>query len=105
MGKGFNRLARLILNLPFRDTQAGMKGFRREAARAILPKTGIRGFGFDVELLFIAKKLGFHITEIAAAESKEHSYKKGKLKLMKDSVIMFCNLLLIRWKNLRGQYD
>ncbi len=105
MGEGFNRLARLILNLPFRDTQAGLKGFRREAARAILPKTTIRGFGFDVELLFVAKKSGLSITEISAAESKQHSYKKGKLKLMRDSVIMFCNLLLIRWKNFRGQYD
>jgi hypothetical protein len=105
MGEGFNRLVRLILHLPFRDTQAGLKGFRREAARAILPKTSIRGFGFDVELLFIAKKAGFHITEIVAAESKQHSYKKGKLKLIKDSVIMFCNLLLIRWKNFSGHYD
>jgi hypothetical protein len=105
MGESFNRLARLILNLPFRDTQAGLKGFRREAARAILQKTTIRGFGFDVELLFIAKKAGFRLTEIAAAESDQHSYKKGKLKLMKDSLIMFCNLLLIRWKNFRGQYD
>ena len=105
MGAGFNRLVRLILNLPFRDTQAGLKGFRREAARIILQKTKIGGFGFDVELLFVAKKSGFHITEIAAAESKQHSYKKGKLKLIKDSVIMFCNLLLIRWKNFSGQYD
>lgn len=105
MGESFNRLARLILNLPFRDTQAGLKGFRREAARVILQKTKIKGFGFDVELLFIAKKSGFRITEIAAAESNQHSYKKGKLKLMKDSLIMFCNLLLIRWKNFRGQYD
>jgi hypothetical protein len=105
MGESFNRLARLILNLPFRDTQAGLKGFRREAARAILQKTTIKGFGFDVELLFIAKRLGFRITEIAAAESSQHSYKKGKLKLMKDSVVMFCNLLLIRWKNFSRQYD
>jgi hypothetical protein len=49
--------------------------------------------------------LGFRITEIAAAESSQHSYKKGKLKLMKDSVVMFCNLLLIRWKNFSRQYD
>ena len=105
MGECFNFLARRILALPYRDTQAGCKGFRRDAARSIFEKSSISGFGFDAELLFIARKLGFSIMEISANVSKEHNYKKGKLKLMKDSVIMFCNLLHIRWNDLLGKYD
>ncbi len=105
LGEGFNRLSRLILNLPYKDTQAGLKGFRLQAARRIFEKSGIWGFGFDVEILFLARKFGLSISEISAIESENHLYKKGKLKLMKDSVIMFFNLLLIRWKDFSGKYD
>jgi len=105
LGESFNRLARLMLNLPYRDTQAGLKGFRLDAARRIFGKTGITGFGFDVEVLFLAKKLGLSVSEIFARENEKHSYKKGKLNLLRNSVIMFFNLLLIRAKNLLGRYD
>jgi dolichyl-phosphate beta-glucosyltransferase len=105
LGECFNRLARWILDLPYRDTQAGIKGFRLNAARRIFENSSISGFGFDVELLFIAKKLGCNTTEIAADVSVHHSYKKGKLKLIKDSVIMFGNLFLIRYNNFLRRYD
>jgi dolichyl-phosphate beta-glucosyltransferase len=104
LGETFNRLARIILNLPFRDTQAGLKGFRFRAAQRIFAKSSIPGFGFDVELLFLARKFGYSISEVAVNVSDRHSYKKGKLKLMKDSVIMFFNLLLIRVRNFAGRY-
>jgi len=105
LGETFNRLARIILNLPFRDTQAGLKGFRFQAAQRIFEKSSISGFGIDVELLFLAGKFGFSISEMPVNVSDRHSYKKGKLKLMKDSVIMFFNLLLIRGRNFSGKYD
>lgn len=105
LGESFNRLARVVLNLPFKDTQAGLKGFRLEAARRIFKKLDIMGFGFDVEVLFLARKFGLSVSEIFARENEKHSYKKGKLKLMRDSIIMFFNLLLIRTRNLLGRYD
>jgi dolichyl-phosphate beta-glucosyltransferase len=104
LGETFNRLARVILNLPFHDTQAGLKGFRFQAAQRIFGKSSIPGFGFDVELLFLARKFGYSISEVPVNVSDRHSYKKGKLKLMKDSVIMFFNLLLIRLRNFAGSY-
>jgi len=104
LGESFNRLSRLILNLPFKDTQAGLKGFRRQAARRLFEKSRFDGFGFDVELLFLARKWGMKITELPARVNDRHSYKKGKLKLMKDSTIMFLNLLLIRWRDITGGY-
>lgn len=105
LGESFNRLSRFILKLPYKDTQAGLKGFRLKAARRLFEKSSFNGFGFDVELLFLARKWGLKITEIPARVNDRHSYKKGKLKLMRDSTIMLLNLLLIRWKDLTGEYD
>ena len=105
MGEAFNRLVRLILGLPYRDTQAGIKGFRLQAARRLFGKSGIEGFGCDAEILFLAKKYGMRVTEIPAHVSDDHFYKKGKLKLIRDSAIMFSELLLIRLKDLSGRYD
>jgi glycosyltransferase involved in cell wall biosynthesis len=105
LGETYNWLVRRMLHLPFQDTQAGLKGFRLQAARQIFSKSSIDGFGFDTEILYIAQKCGFSIREIHATVSKLHSYKKGKLKLIRDSVIMFYNLLLIRWKDFRKCYD
>ncbi len=101
----FNKLSNLILKLPFRDTQAGLKGLRSEAAQKILERSDIKGFGFDVELLYLARKFGFSISEIDANESELHSYKQDKLKLLKDSIIMFFNLFFIRWRDFLGRYD
>ena len=47
-----------------RDTQCGFKFFRRELARAIFARTRIRSFAFDIEVLFLARKLGAHIVEM-----------------------------------------
>lgn len=105
LGQCFNWLVRHALGLPYQDTQAGIKGFRFDAARRILEKSGISDFCFDVELLFIARKLGYEITEIPVTVSRRHDYKKGKLKLLRDSLSMFYDLLLILCKNYSGKYD
>ncbi len=105
LGWGFNRLARLILHLPYRDTQAGLKGFRLEAARRIFARQRLRGFAFDVEMVFLAKRLGFRISEIPARVSEEHSYKISKVRLVRDPISMFWALLAIRLNALRGLYE
>jgi dolichyl-phosphate beta-glucosyltransferase len=101
----FNKLATIILRVPFRDKQAGLKGLRFEAAQRIFERSSIKGFGFDVELIYLAKKFGFSISEIGADESELHSYKQGKLKLLRDSTIMFFNLFFILWRDFLGKYD
>jgi glycosyltransferase involved in cell wall biosynthesis len=104
LGEGFNRLARCILGLSYRDTQAGLKGFRAAAARAILQHQQITGFGFDAELLFIAHQRGYSIGEIAGYVNDHHSYKTGKVRLLKDSLSMLRDLFLIRRNGARGLY-
>jgi dolichyl-phosphate beta-glucosyltransferase len=64
LGRVFNRLLQLLLSLKFKDTQCGFKAFRREAARVLFPLQRIEGWGFDAEILFLAKKSAFQVAEV-----------------------------------------
>jgi dolichyl-phosphate beta-glucosyltransferase len=101
-GKIFNLFVRLLVGLPFRDTQCGFKIFRREAARAVFPLQQIYGFGFDAEVLYLAKRAGFRIAEIPV----RWSHVEGtKVSMYGDSMEMFTDLLRIRWYELSGRYQ
>ena len=63
-GKLFNLTVRVITGLPFRDTQCGFKLFETSAAREIFRRQQLERFGFDVEVLFIARKLGYSSIEV-----------------------------------------
>jgi dolichyl-phosphate beta-glucosyltransferase len=103
MGLGFNLLARMVLRLPYRDTQAGLKGFRLEAARQIFAKQQIFDFCFDAELLFLARRLGYRIKEVPARVSESHVYRGSQVNLWRDSPRMFLSLLRIRCNSARGK--
>ena len=64
MGRFFNRLVRLFVMKGCRDTQCGFKLFRREAALDLFSRLGTSGFAFDVELLLLARELGYRIAEV-----------------------------------------
>lgn len=64
LSRTFNRLVRLVFGLPFGDTQCGFKGFRRAAAQAIFSRAQLNGFAFDVEVLLLARQLGFRVGQI-----------------------------------------
>jgi glycosyltransferase involved in cell wall biosynthesis len=104
MGWTFNKCARLILGLRHQDTQAGLKGFRLGAARAIFQRQRLGGFAFDVELCYLAKRLGYTVAEIPAYVSEEHSYKRSKVNLVKDPIRMFGALVDVRMNALLGRY-
>lgn len=104
MGWTFNKCARLILGLKHKDTQAGLKGFRLEAAREIFKRQHLGGFAFDVELCYLARRLGYTVTEIPAYVSEAHSYKVSKVNLFKDPIRMFGALLDVRMNALLGRY-
>jgi glycosyltransferase involved in cell wall biosynthesis len=105
LGGGFNLLARVILNMKYRDTQAGLKGFRREAARQVFARQQLTDFSFDVELVYIARKRKLHVAEIPAHVSAHHSYKVSKVRLFRDPLRMFGALLRIRYNSFVGRYD
>lgn len=100
-GRVFNRLVRLLVGLPFRDTQCGFKLFRRDAARAIFSRQQIERFGFDVEVLFLAEKLGFKTIEVPV----RWDHAEGtRVSMWRDSVNMFLDLVRVRRRWRRGLY-
>ena len=97
----FNRIVRGLTGLQFRDTQCGFKAFRREKARVIFDQQRIEGFGFDPEILFLAQQKGLRIAEIPVRWAHDPT---TKVKLLRDSMRMFLDLLAIRWNALLGRY-
>lgn len=100
-GTFFNRLVRRIAGIGFSDTQCGFKAFRRERTRIIFQQQRIERFGFDPEILFLAKRHGLRVAEIPVQWSHDSG---TKVNVIKDGIRMFLELLVIRWNSLRGFY-
>ncbi|MGH9327357.1 MAG: dolichyl-phosphate beta-glucosyltransferase [Terriglobia bacterium] len=100
-GRMFNRLVRIFTGLAIRDTQCGLKLFRRDTARPAFQLQRIRGFGFDVEVLFLINRLGGRITEVPVRWNNNPA---TKVRFLRDSVRMLCDLIRIRWWDLMGTY-
>src|SRR5712692_8999273 len=101
-GRIFNLLLRLILGLKFKDTQCGFKAFTRRAAQAIFPLQKIERWGFDPELLYLAKKFKLKVVEVPVA----WAHREGtRINPLRDGTKMFLEMLKIRWNALSGKYD
>ena len=100
-GRVFNLLMRLITGLPFHDTQCGFKLFAHRAAQEVFRRQRLERFGFDPEVLYLARKLGFKAVEVPV----RWSHAEGtKVSMLRDSLNMFLDLARIRWNHLRGLY-
>jgi glycosyltransferase involved in cell wall biosynthesis len=97
----FNRIVRIVLWLPFVDTQCGFKAFRREPCRVIFEQQRIERFGFDPELLYLARHHGLKATEIPVRWSHSPA---TKINMMRDSIQMFVDVFIIRSNSLLGRY-
>lgn len=102
MGKIFNILVRLLIFKGIKDTQCGFKCFTSKVANEVFSRCKIDGFSFDVEILLIAKKHGFKITDIPvqwvnSPESRVHP--------VKHSLAMIKELLQIRLNCIKGLYE
>lgn len=104
LGESFNRMVRFILGLPYKDTQAGLKGFRMEAARRLFAAQRLRSFAFDAELLYLARKFGMRVAEIPARVSPEHAAVPSSVSLFRDPMRMLGAILSVRINDLRGKY-
>jgi dolichyl-phosphate beta-glucosyltransferase len=105
LGGGFNFLVRIMTGLPYRDTQAGLKGFKLAKAKNIFNHIHDSRFWFDVEVLFIAKKYGYSIDEIPAIVAQQHTEKNTRVRLISDTMKMFLGLFKIHIYNIRGDYN
>ena len=98
----FNRVMRLLLGLPFHDTQCGLKGFRRGAAEATFRRARVDGFAFDAEALWIARRLGIEVVEVPVrAEERQGS----RVRLGGDAPRMVADVWKVRRAAGRGVYD
>ena len=97
----FNRLVRWIMGIGFSDTQCGFKAFRTARARIIFEQQRIERFGFDPEILFLAKRHGLRVAEIPVRWSHDAA---TKVNVAADGIRMFLELLVIRWNSIRGRY-
>lgn len=102
MGKIFNILVRSSALKGFKDTQCGFKCFARHAALEICNRQKIERFSFDVEMLYIAKKLGYRVKEVPV---RWLNSPQTKVSAIKDSAKMFVDLLKIRIHDLLGKYN
>lgn len=100
-GVVFNRIVRLILRLPFVDTQCGFKAFRRERCQIIFQQQTIERFGFDPELLYLARHHGLSTIEVPVRWAHSPA---TKVSMMRDSLQMFLDIFIIRRNALRGRY-
>lgn len=101
-GRCFNWITRIVMGLPFRDTQCGFKAFRRSVAQVIFRLQTIERWGFDPEILFIAQKLGYEIQEVPVTWGHDE---RSRISYIKDGIKMLEDMARIRANSLAGRYD
>jgi len=101
-GRVYNLMLRLILGLQFADTQCGFKAFKQPALHAIFPLQQIERWGFDPEILFLARKFAFKVEEVPVLWGHSGG---TRIHPLKDGSRMFLEMLYIRWNDLTGKYD
>jgi hypothetical protein len=88
--------------LPYRDTQCGLKAFTKKAAQEVFSRQKIERWGFDPEVLFIARKCKYKIAEIPVTWAHDD---RSKINPILDGIKMFGEVLKIRWNSLTGKYS
>ena len=101
LGRLFNLALRMILGLNFKDTQCGFKAFRRSAAELVFTQQQVETWGFDPELLYLAKKAGLRIAEVPVYWAHSEG---TRLHPLRDGMRMFAQLFQIRWNAITGKY-
>jgi glycosyltransferase involved in cell wall biosynthesis len=101
-GRLFNLGLRIVLGLRYRDTQCGFKAFTREAAQVIFPRQRIERWGFDPEILFLARKFKLGTVEVPVEWAHDH---RSKINPVRDGIRMAREVLQVRLNDMRGLYE
>jgi glycosyltransferase involved in cell wall biosynthesis len=102
VGLTFNALVRTAFGLPYRDTQCGLKAFRRDALERLGGSLTIDGFAIDVEILLTARALGLQVTEIPVTVTYESA--ASSVRLMRSAAAMSADLLRMLGRRASGRY-
>lgn len=100
IGRVFNAFVRLFVVAGIQDTQCGYKLFSEQAARTLFGMSLLNGFAFDVELLYLARRLGMAIREVPVT----WHHRPGSRVRLRTGLIAFLQILQIRWNDLLGRY-
>jgi glycosyltransferase involved in cell wall biosynthesis len=101
-GRIFNLALRVILGLRYRDTQCGFKAFTRRVAQSVFPLQHIERWGFDPEILYLARKFGYNVQEVPV----HWAHREGtRINPLRDGIRMFFEILRIRWYSITGRYE
>lgn len=100
MGRTFNRLARVVTGLDLRDTQCGFKAFRAPVAQLLFHLGVVDGFAFDVEILALARRMGYRVAEIPV---HWHAVAGSRVDVVRDPARMLRDVVLTqaRWRHTR----
>jgi dolichyl-phosphate beta-glucosyltransferase len=101
MGRVFNFVVRVLAIPKLNDTQCGFKVFSRDVAEKVFPMQTIDGWAFDVEILFIAQRLGYSIVEVPITW---HYMPQSRISPLRDSVNMLVEVIRVRLNGWRGKY-
>jgi glycosyltransferase involved in cell wall biosynthesis len=101
-GRCFNWVTRTVMGLPFKDTQCGFKAFKRSAAQVIFRLQTIERWGFDPEILFIARKLKYNIREVPVTWGHDE---RSRMSYLRDGMKMLEDMARIRGNFMAGRYD
>ena len=96
IGRAFAFVVNLFAFGGIGDTQCGFKMFRREAAMAVFSRQKTPGFAFDVEILYIARRLSLSIIEVPVNWIAQPG---SKVNLVTDSIKMLCDICRIKWRH------
>jgi hypothetical protein len=90
------------MGLPYADTQCGFKAFTRAAAQTVFQLQTIDRWGFDPEILFIARKRGYRVEEVPVSWAHD---KRTRISYLKDGTRMLQDIAIVRWNALLGRYS
>ena len=102
LSRAFNAVVRWTLLPGILDSQAGLKGFTARAAEIIFPRLTIRGFGFDVETLLIARRHGLRTAQVPV--HFRYDSEPTTVRLAQDGQTLLTDLVRVRWNDVRGRY-
>jgi glycosyltransferase involved in cell wall biosynthesis len=101
MGRLYNGITRTLAVPGVLDTQCGFKCFRGTVADRLFPLQRTAGFGFDVEILYLARRIGLRLVEVPIDwYHRPHS----KVRPLQDGFTMTADILRVRWNTWRGRY-
>lgn len=101
MGRVFNRVVQGLAVPGIEDSQCGFKAFSNTAAQAIFARQSLDGWGFDVEVLYLARRLGYAVTVVPLSwEHKENS----RVAPLRDALLMLSDVIRVRLNGWRGRY-